>query len=360
MRTVRFTALAMTLMASASLPATEAIGTKTGFVINNPFTYTGYTEMLRQFSNAFNAQSKGALRLTAENKRGEIDSSTFFQNISGLVSRRDPTSVAAIADKSVPMAQIDMIKLNRKVGPVAQTYDSFRKIGVVGQNPESHNSSGIDLLDFIIGQQTAKAVQVEMVNVLLMSLVTALRNTAALKYAATGANLNTIPLVRGLAKMGDAAANNVQIWVMHSKAFYDLVENQITANIDGVTGFVVAGASPITLNRPVLIIDSPALVIANGGGAGVNSYITLGLGQGAAEAEDTEDMQLATQLITGLENLAVRIQGEYAYNIGLKGFTYDVTSGGVNPSDGALATAANWDQVYADVKDLGGVIIETL
>jgi hypothetical protein len=359
MRNKAFLAFTSVIAVAAARPVTEAIGTKTGFVINNPFTYTGYTETLQQFSDAFNAQSGGCIVLTSESKRGEIDTNTFFQNITGLIRRRDPSSVSAATDQSLPMADIATVKLNRGVGPVAQTYDSFRKIGIDGSIPENHNATGIDLLDLIVGQQVAKAVQVEMINITISALVTSLRQITALKHVATGATLNTLPLVSGLAKMGDAASSNVTLWIMHSKAFYDLVANQITANIDGVTSFAVAQASPVSLNRPILVIDSPALVIANGVSAGVSSYITLGVGPGAAMAEDTENMMLATQLITGLENLSVRIQGEYAYNVGVKGFTYDVAAGGVNPSDAALATPANWDVKYADVKSLGGIIVET-
>ena len=352
--------LAAVLVTSA-FPVAQAIGTKSNFIINNPFTYSGYTEMLTQFSDAFNAQSNGAIVLTSASKRGEIESGTFFQNVSGLISRRDTTSTSATTDTRVPMAQIDMVKVDRKVGPVAHTYDSFRKIGIQGVVPENHQSSGIDTLDFVVGQQTAKAAQVEQINTVLKALVTSLRKTTALKTVNTGAShtLDTIDLVNGLSLMGDAAANNVGLWVMHSREFFKLVGSQITSNLNGVTGFVVADGTPVTLNRPVLVIDSPALVIIDGISAGNNSYITLGLGQGAAMAEDSEDMMLATQLITGVENLSVRIQGEYSYNVGVKGFSYDSTAGGVNPNDTAMGTAANWVQKYADVKDLGGVLIET-
>lgn len=337
-----------------------AIGTKAGFLINNPFIYTGYTEMLTQFSAAFNEQSGGAITLTSASKRGDTEEKTFFQNISGLVGRRDPTSTADQTDKSLPMSSIKHVKLARKVGPVAQTYDSFRKIGEsVGMVGSDHESSGIDTLDMIVGQQTAKAVQVEMVNTAIKALATSLRQVTALKHTDTAATLDSLDLVDGLSKMGDAAAQKIRIWLMHSKQYYNLIKGQISANLDGTTGFVLAEATPVTLNRPVLVIDSPSLVIPDGVSAGVDSYLTLGLGVGAAEVEDTEDMMLASQLITGKENLAVRLQGEYSYNVGVLGFSYDVASGGENPNDAAIGTAANWDKAFADIKDLGGVVVET-
>lgn len=340
-----------------------AMGLKTAFRINNPFTYAGYTEMLTQFSNAFNEQSGGCLRLTSESKRGDVDEHTFFQNISGLVARRDPTADTGVADKNIGMASINEVKLNRRVGPVAQAYDSFRKIGSPVGVPGDNQSSGIDELDFIVGQQTAKGVQVEMINSGLLALVTALSQVAALNFdngTATAADtLVSLNLVKGLAKMGDAAANKIGLWVMHSKPYYDLIGSQITSNLDNTTGFVLASASPVTLNRPVLVIDSPSLVVTDGVGAGIDEYRTLGLGTGALEMIDSEDMMLVTQLITGNENLGVRIQGEYAYNVGVLGFDWDVANGGLNPNATALGTATNWDQKYADRKDLGGIVIRS-
>ena len=136
-----------------------AMGLKTAFRINNPFVYAGYTETLTQFSNAFNEQSGGAIRLPSESKRGDVDEHSFFQNISGLVSRRDPSTDTTVADKNVGMATINEVKLNRRVGPVAQSYDSFRKIGSSTSVPGDNQSSGIDELDFIVGQQTANAAK---------------------------------------------------------------------------------------------------------------------------------------------------------------------------------------------------------
>jgi len=339
-----------------------AIGTKSNMQINNPFIYTGYTEMLTQFSDAFNAQAQGTITLTSESKRGEYAENTFFQNVSGLISERDPTSVADLTDKSLPQSKKAEIKVNRTVGPVATTYDAFRKTGQGGfdlqELSEKTGATGIDLFDMVIGQQTAKATQVEMINTLLSSFVAASGNKANLLHADTAGTIETTDLVDGLSKRGDAA-DAVGLWLMHSKAFFDLVKEQITTNRDGVTNLAVATGSPITLNRPVLVIDSPSLVKANGGGAGINTYFSFGLCAGVLEAIDTEDMILASQLITGKANLAVRLQGEYSYNIGMLGFSYDVANGGVNPNAAALATASNWDSAFADDKDYGFVRIET-
>jgi hypothetical protein len=40
----------------------------------------------------------------------------------------------------------------------------------------------------------------------------------------------------------------------------------------------------------------------------------------------------------------------------LKGYTWDEASGGKSPSDAALGTGANWDQVATSDKHTAGVI----
>jgi hypothetical protein len=55
----------------------------------------------------------------------------------------------------------------------------------------------------------------------------------------------------------------------------------------------------------------------------------------------------------------MRLQGEFAFNVGLKGFQWDVTNGGANPTDSALGTGSNWDLIAADIKDTSGIIIQS-
>jgi hypothetical protein len=126
-----------------------------------------------------------------------------------------------------------------------------------------------------------------------------------------------------------------------------------------VSNFNVAQGSPLSLNRPIIVSDSSSL-IAHLNSPDVNDYYTLGLVADAAVVENSETEEVVIQDVTGLETLVVRYQGEYAYNLGLKGFKWDVTNGGSNPIAAALATGTNWDPAYTDVKDRAGVALMTL
>jgi hypothetical protein len=79
----------------------------------------------------------------------------------------------------------------------------------------------------------------------------------------------------------------------------------------------------------------------------VNNYFTLGSGRQRGDVENSEEQEIVVQDVTGLENLVVRFQGEYAYNVGLKGFQWDVTNGGANPTSTNVGLGTNWDTILS-------------
>lgn len=327
-----------------------AIGKASDFKIYQEYLRTRISELIAQNGIVFGAAANGAIRLTTASKRGDYEYASFFSNISGLVSRRDNTSTATVTDLPVLQDELISVKISRKIGPVAQTRDAFRKMA--GQFTETEFTG-------IVAVQAADAMQNEMLNTTLGALVAALKQQTASYVTETSLGaISTGSLVSNLAAMGDRA-NNIVAFIMHSKPYFDLVRNQITANIMGVSNFAVANASPVSMNRPIIVTDSTAL-IANLNSPDVNNYYTLGLVADAAVVENSETEEIVVQDVTGLETLVVRYQGEYAYNLGLKGFKWDVTNGGVNPLASALTTGTNWDTAYSSVKNRAGILLMTL
>lgn len=325
-----------------------ASGLAGGFKVYQDQFQTGIVETLTQNSNAFNEASQGAIQLSTISRRGDFSQEAFFQVLSGMVSRRDNTSNAAATDQNLTQDEWISVKLNRKIGPVNQSRDSFRKI-MMGKTEEE--------MSFILGQMAGKGMQLDMLNSAVLAARAALAaQSSVYRPIAASGTMKTTALVDGLAAFGDAA-QNITCWVMHSKAYYDLVKDQIASNIFGVSNFAVANASPVTLNRPVLVTDSASLMTTTGSGStAVNTYYTLGLTAGGAIVENTEEEELIVQDVTGNENLAVRMQGEFAYNVGIKGFKWDITQG-ANPTAAALGTGTNWKAVRQSFKDFAGVCI---
>jgi hypothetical protein len=321
-------------------------------IIYPELVHSGMSETLVQVSDAFNAQSGNTIRMVTNRQKGDFAQESFFKNVANIIQRREVNvspANPAVTSTGVPIDEFISVKLNRRIGPIDQTLDSFRKLGA---------SADLEVLSFLLGEQIAKAMQIEMLDSAIRSLVAGITAQAGLVHdgdASPPTGLDTIDLVSGLSLFGDASSR-VSLWVMHSKPYYDLVKDQINANIDGLSNFNVATATPVTLNRPVLITDSAALIDDS---VSPTQYATLGLVENGCVVEDSEEDMLHTEVITGQENLVTRLQGEYAYNVGLKGIKWDVTNGGVNPNDAALGTGTNWDSVMDSDKDLPGIVIRS-
>lgn len=324
-----------------------AQSTLADFKIYEEQFYAGMNEWLQQNSDIFNAASMGAIRFVTQKRRGQYEQESFFKHISSLIVRRDVTLTSAVADKKLEQDELVRVKINRRIGPVAVNKDAFRKIGM---DPE--------MFSFILGQQIAPDVQVDYANAAIGAVTAALRGQTSLivdQVSPTGVNtMRHSYLSNALAKMGDASGRIVA-WVMHSKPFFDLVSQSMTDNVFEIGGMVIKSGIPPTLGKPTIVVDSPALVESSG--SSVSSYITLGLTADGVVVEQSEDQEIASQLITGTENIGVRIQGEHAYNVGVKGYGWDMTNGGPNPTDAALATSTNWDYKMHDTKLGPGVLL---
>lgn len=317
-----------------------ATGLASAFVIYENEFNAGRIEMEAQNADAFNAASNGTIIQRSAVLKGNYAKEAFFTNTSGLVQRRDTTSVAAATPVSLAQGETISAKLKRFMLS-EQTLDSFKSI-----------ASDPSELSFIVGQQFAKAEMLEKLNLGLKGLVAGIGNvgaTAALD--GTGGTIDHTKLASLLALFGDRA-QDIKAFVMHSKVVFDLLKQSIADKIVNVADQAIVQASVFTLNRPIIISDSASLISGS-------TYYTLGLTQGAIDIVDSEERSLLSETVGGLKNLVGRIQAEYAYNLGYKGYKYLVASG-ANPDDTAVGTGTNWVKVANSIKDTAGVRLATL
>src|SRR3954470_21630845 len=132
------------------------VGTQSDFKIYQEQFKGGMGEKLTQVSDAFNAASNNTLQIKPRNIRGQYEQTSFFKLVSGAVTRRDPTSTSSATKLALTQDELASVKLNRKIGQVSNTLDSFRKIGQAGDDDQT--------LSFLLGGQFAKAVQVDYLN----------------------------------------------------------------------------------------------------------------------------------------------------------------------------------------------------
>jgi hypothetical protein len=308
--------------------------------------FGGMTETLQQAADVMNEASKGAIAMTTERLKGDYEQESFFKSLTTLVSRQDITSTSTATALKLTQDEQVRVKLHRKIGPVEVTRKAFLQIG---EDPQ--------LASFILGQQTAQAAAENMLNAGLLSARVALANTANVTNDVTGANVKICShsnLMRTLQKFGDKQSRIVA-WVMHSTNWFDLGVDGIDNQIDTIASEIIRVLNVPSVGRPVIVTDSPSLIVT---ADTPDSYYVLGLTAMGLQMVLSEDQYVTTEEVTGGEQIINRIQGEMAFNVGVKGYKWDITNGGANPDDTALGTGSNWDKVATADKDLAGVVMK--
>lgn len=320
------------------------IGDKSDFVIYQEEMQSGTTEVLEQNAAEIESGANGTIRIISVNQKGDFEKRAFFKNVTNLVSRRDPTDTTASASTLLEQAELVGVKVSGSIGPVDNTLDSFKKIG---EDPA--------IMSFVLGQQFGVGIALDYVNTGILAAATAMRTVAAMTHSDLTTSLNAEVLNDGLRKMGDRASR-VRALVMHSTGFRNLIGNQILEKVTGISDVVIYGGSPGSLGRPIYVTDSEALIITDGVSAGVDSYITLALTEDAIVLNQSEEQTVVTDLVTGLGNLVLRLQGEYSFSVQVAGFAF---TGAAAPDDSVLGNGANWAYRMADVKSGPGIAIVT-
>lgn len=324
-----------------------AITTLSDFKIYEQEMYSGIMETLAQNLSIFNAASRGAVVMEDRRILGNYEKRSFLKKISGVVARRDATSTNAATAKKITQDERVSVKIKRRYGPVDSTIDAWK---MIGQDQREFSRQ--------LGRDLAEEKLADMVNTALLCGETAISGQASLNYDATGETTKTLThthLVSGWAKRGDKS-NEIVTWAMHSKPYFDLIKQAISDNVFEVAGTTIMQGNVATFNRPTVVSDSSALIDLNG--SLTDTYNVLGLVPGAIVVTASEPETVVTEIVTGLDNLTVRIQGEWAYNVEVLGFQWDVGNGGANPDDSTLGTTTNWDLAFTSYKQAAGIRVK--
>ena len=318
--------------------------------VYNTYYQKGFIEGIAQKLITFGEATGNTLLLTNIASTGHYEYNAFFNRLTSLSNRRDISDTStALTPVTLTQASNTGVKLNRYMTPVQMTEDAFKKIG---KDPGE--------MVYDVGVMAGQDRIQEYINTTLTALANALANQSSTNYTSvcaastttmTATNLNT-----GLTLMGDRASD-VRFLVMHSKVYHDLIAQAISDKIYEEAGRVVYGGVPGTFGRPVYVTDSDSLVTTDGTNT---AYYTLGLTEGAAIVNQSEPDSVLVEKIGGYHNIMTRIQSEYAYNLKLKGFEWDTSNGGINPTTANVATGSNWDIVVTSYKNLPGIVIKSL
>lgn len=304
-------------------------------------------EVEMQNTDVWNQSSRNTMNIIPRSHIGDFSKEAFFTEEANVITRRDITSSSAGAATELDSDELIGVKLYRRY----QWDKKLTDIKRIGYSEREYS--------FIVGEQTAKAKMTDMVNTALLALSTALGTEAGNLLDITGDSPNTlnydsIPAL--LAKFGDRSPSLRHI-VGHSKPIHDLLGDALSITVENVAGTSINNGSIPSLGKGLSMTDSSDIIVSDGVSTGVDAYKSFFLAENALRMEQSEDETVWGGQVDGLENLVVRVQGEYAITVKVKGFEYTDTT--ANPADGALGTAGNWSKVATDTKSTAGVYILT-
>lgn len=304
----------------------------------NEQTKTVMTETIDQDIAKFNEASGGAIVLINKPFEGDFSIESAFKAIAGLVRRRNAYGSGAQSAKRLQQMLDVAVKVAAGTPPIEFEPQQYRW---TLQNPE--------LAAIKIGEQLAKARLADMLNAGLTAGVAAIGGNSDMKLTeSTAANFKL--LNKAAAKMGDRSGS-IKAWAMHSTILHGLYDNALT-NTERLFSYDGIHVVRDPFGRMFVVTDSPALY--NNTGA---TYNSLGLVEDAIVVNDNNDFFANMNTINGDENIKASYQAEWTFGASVKGYAWDMASGGKSPTDTAIGTPTNWDKNVTSNKDTAGVLL---
>ena len=301
-------------------------------IIYNDEAQTAYLERIQDNLDVFNASSNGAIVLDNELIQGDFRKRAFYK-LGGGLEHRDVNSDGKVTAKKIGAGEAVGVKAPWKYGPYQTTEEAFKRRG-----------RAVDEFSQIIGADVADATIEGFIEYATGALKAAIGSNAAMVVSANIETDGKKTLTRGMRKFGDKFGR-IALWVMHSSAYFDIVDEAIANKVYEEAGVVIYGGLPGTLGKPVLVTDK----------APVDAI--FGLLPNAVVITESQAPGFRSYDVNDEENLAIGYRAEGTVNIDVLGYSWKETTGGTNPTLAAVGSAANWVKHSDSNKVTAGVMI---
>lgn len=342
-------------------------------------------ETIDQQIRKFNEASGMTLILGNGLDIGDIVEKASYGLIKELIHRRNAYADGPVDDTFIHQMLDIAIKVDRRIGPVSWQGEQFHRL------KKTEEEAGV-----VIGEQVASGMMQDFLNTLTGILISAFQSATIdrkfnpvessgdkhLHFYKNILNLDGKTNIQPtLAALNDGAAlfgdrsNAIQTWLM-SGAIYHKMIGEAISNQNRLFQIGNINVNSDGLGRKYIVSDIPDLrqtgyhTYARQGDAlnftrvayqnPDNRSWILGL-TSAAGIIKRGNVMSETVPIVGRENLGKRWQGEYSFEVSLKGYKY----GGLNPdydtpqykspTDDMLKHPENWAPIYWSTKDQAGV-----
>lgn len=307
----------------------------------NEYIMPATIETLDQMLVAFNAASRGAIMLSPDGFTGDFLQESFFQTLASAQRRVDryaTNGTAPITD--LTELKTSSVKIAGGFGPIR--YEPSQMTWL-----ERPTVQGVE----VASRAFAEILLKDQLNTAIAALVAAITaQAAAVNDVSATAGISQVALNNAHAKFGDASQNLIT-QVMQGTTYHKLI-GQALGNSQHL--FVAGNVRVVDiLGKISIVTDAPSLMVAGT----PDKEIILSLVQGAALVHDGRDLISNVQTTNGKERIETTLQTDYTFGLGLKGYTWDVTSGGKSPTDAELSTGVNWDKIATSIKHTAGVAL---
>lgn len=317
--------------------------------IFNEQVRTAATELVDQDVQKFNEASAGTLILGNQFVIGDYIERAQWQLVDNIAQRRNAYGGTKAVDAQTLGQILDRsVKVDGRVGPLNITPTMMRRIGAGDTEPAA-----------VIAAQASAAMFQDYLNTTAATMVAAIGSNPDMIYKGTSLtgnarNASMQMLNRANAKMGDRS-QQIRAYVMHSTVFHGLLEQAIN-NVEGLFSVGDLNVYRDFLGRRYIISDIPSLQFDDGGEEG---YRTLALTPSAGIVQVGGLYDMVTVEKTGGENIQRQMQGEYDFQVSIKGYAWNGHKTAQSPTDEELADSGNWKKVMTSDKDTAGVMIES-
>lgn len=312
----------------------------------NDYVMPATIETLDQMVAQFNEASNGALRLTTQGYDGDFFHESFYASLHAARRRVDRYgSNSAVSTTNLSQNKDTRVKIAGGFGPVLLEPSQLTWL----------QKSPAEAVE-VISRNFAEAVLSDQLNTTILALVAAIEaNTGAVYDASTAVSpaqgISYRNINKAFAKFGDHSSSIVAE-VMTGSVMHKLI-GQNLSNAERL--FTSQNVRVIDiLGRVVVVTDAPALY--EDASPGNDLEKVLGLTDSAAIVSDGGDIVINIETTNGKERIEQTFQADYSFMLGLKGYAWDVTSGGKTPTDAEIGTGSNWDQSMTSVKHTAGVL----
>lgn len=312
----------------------------------NDYVMPATIETLDQLVDKFNAASAGAIRLTTQGFSGDFFQASFFASLHSAQRRVDRYGTnSAVATTDLTQTKGVSVKVAGGFGPVLFEPSQLTWL----QKPTAEGIA-------VISQNFAEIILKDQLNSAILALVSAIGNQPAATYNAATANSPPLgvgqrALNKAHARFGDHSGTIVAE-VMTGSVFHKLIDQALTNENRLFTASNVRVVD--ILGRPFIITDAPALLEERSPSHDYEKI--LGLTDSAAIVSDGGDVITNVMTTNGKERIETTFQADYSFELGLKGYAWDMQNGGKSPTDAELGTGSNWDLVVGSIKHSAGVL----